>query len=279
MPELPEVETTRRGIAPHVEGHRILRVTVREARLRWPVPPEVQLATGQTLCRVERRGKYLLLRLERGTLLVHLGMSGSLRLVNSGVAPGRHEHLDIVFATDQSADKPSNREEIALRLTDPRRFGCLLWCAGDTHPLLAKLGPEPLSADFSGAGLFDRARGKRVAVKHFLMDTHVVVGVGNIYASEALFMAGIRPTRTAGRISRARYETLATAVREVLERAIRAGGTTLRDFVGGDGKPGYFAQELMVYGRGGEPCVRCATPIVCRHLGHRSAFWCPRCQR
>ncbi|MDH5526209.1 MAG: bifunctional DNA-formamidopyrimidine glycosylase/DNA-(apurinic or apyrimidinic site) lyase [Nitrospirota bacterium] len=268
MPELPEVETTRRGIEPHVAGARILRVAVREARLRWPVPPEVNRAAGQLVRRVARRAKYLLLELESGCLIVHLGMSGSLRLVAADAPPGKHDHVDLVLEGGSS-----------LRLTDPRRFGCLLWSDDGHHPLLEKLGPEPLEADFSAGYLHARSRGRRVAVKHFLMDGQVVVGVGNIYANEALFLAGIAPTRPAGRVSLARYTALAEAVRTVLARAIEAGGTTLRDFVGGDGKPGYFAQELRVYGRTGQPCPRCGTAVRGGQLGQRSAFWCPQCQR
>ena len=246
MPELPEVETTRRGIEPHVRGQRIERLVVRQPRLRWPIPVELaELLQGRTIERVERRGKYLLVPFAHGTLLIHLGMSGSLRIIETGLPVGKHDHVDIELSSGQ-----------VLRYTDPRRFGAMLWHAGDvsTHLLLAELGPEPLTDAFDGDYLFERSRGRSAPVKTFLMDSHIVVGVGNIYANEALFSAGIRPDRAAGRVSRARYVALADEVKRVLARSIKQGGTTLRDFVGGDGKPGYFRQQLNVYGRGGESC-------------------------
>ncbi len=271
MPELPEVETTRRGIAPHLEGHAVTGVTVRQRRLRWPVPKGLgRSLTGQTLSTVSRRGKYLLLRFERGSVILHLGMSGSLRIVAADTPPGKHDHLDIAFDTGRS-----------LRLTDPRRFGAVLYTRDDParHPLLADLGPEPLAAGFDGPHLHARSRGRRLAVKAFIMDSKVVVGVGNIYASEALFLAGIHPRRPAGRISAARYDTLARTIREVLAAAIRAGGTTLRDFTDSDGRPGYFARQLHVYGREGEPCPACGTPIRLEVIGQRASYFCPKCQR
>jgi formamidopyrimidine-DNA glycosylase len=271
MPELPEVETTRRGIEPHLRGHRIVRVVVRQPRLRWPVPDNLgELLVGQPVDAIHRRGKYLLIPFATGTLLLHLGMSGSLRIVAAGEPPRKHDHLDI--------EVDSGR---ALRLHDPRRFGAALWLEGEAgaHPLLAGLGPEPLTDAFDGRYLWERARGRSAPVKTFLMDNHVVVGVGNIYANEALFAAGIRPDRAAGRIALARYQRLADEVKRVLARSITQGGTTLRDFVGGDGKPGYFAQQLLVYGRGGEPCRSCGTPLVEVRLGQRSTVYCPRCQR
>ncbi|MFV0275918.1 MAG: bifunctional DNA-formamidopyrimidine glycosylase/DNA-(apurinic or apyrimidinic site) lyase [Parahaliea sp.] len=271
MPELPEVETTRRGIAPHAQGQPVREVVVREPRLRWPVPPQLPaLLAGQRIERIERRAKYLLFHTAAGTLLVHLGMSGSLRVIQGvAPAPGRHDHVDLVLAGN-----------CLLRYNDPRRFGCWLWLApGEDHPLLAALGPEPLSADFDGDRLYRRSRGRKGPVKSFIMDAHVVVGVGNIYANEALFLAGIRPERAAGRLSRARYEHLADCIKQVLTCAIDQGGTTLRDFVGGDGKPGYFAQQLLVYGRAGEPCKRCGGVLRERRLSQRSTVYCVTCQR
>ena len=271
MPELPEVETTRRGIEPHVRGQRIERLIVRQPRLRWPIPPELsELLRGKIIERVERRGKYLLVGFEHGTVLIHLGMSGSLRIIPIGQAVGKHDHVDIELGSGQ-----------ALRYTDPRRFGAMLWHEGDVsaHPLLAELGPEPLTAAFDGVYLFERSRGRGAPVKAFLMDSHIVVGVGNIYANEALFSAGIRPDRAAGRISQARYIALAEEVKRVLARSIKQGGTTLRDFVGGDGNPGYFRQQLNVYGRGDEPCLVCGTALHEIRLAQRSTVFCRQCQK
>jgi len=270
MPELPEVETTRRGVEPHCLGRAVKRVIVRERRLRWPVPDQLALAlTGQTIKAVERRAKYLLFRTEAGTLLVHLGMSGSLRIVAPDVPPGRHDHIDILLEGG-----------VCLRYHDPRRFGCLLWSApGVIHPLLFGLGPEPLSAEFDGQLLYQLSRGRKGAIKNFIMDGKVVVGVGNIYANEALFLSGIRPDRAAGRISLARYQRLADIIKQVLTSSIEQGGTTLRDFVGGDGRPGYFAQQLLVYGRAGQPCRSCYTPLRDLRLGQRSSVYCVTCQR
>ncbi|MBF7729963.1 bifunctional DNA-formamidopyrimidine glycosylase/DNA-(apurinic or apyrimidinic site) lyase [Pseudomonas sp. N040] len=270
MPELPEVETTRRGIAPYLEGVRVSRVIVRERRLRWPIPEDLDVRlSGQRFVQVLRRAKYLLLQAESGTLISHLGMSGNLRLVPCGTPAAKHEHVDIELESG-----------LALRYTDPRRFGALLWSTDPLqHELLRHLGPEPLSADFSGARLYQCSRGRSMAVKPFIMDNAVVVGVGNIYASEALFAAGIDPRRAAGSISRARYTRLADEIRRILAFAIERGGTTLRDFVGGDGQPGYFQQELFVYGRGGEPCKCCGSTLREVRLGQRSSVYCPRCQR
>lgn len=271
MPELPEVETTRRGLLSHLTGRRIVSVVIREHRLRWPVPDSLpDVLKGQRVGAVDRRAKYLLLRCETGTLIVHLGMSGSLRLVDASTRPAKHEHWDIVLSDGG-----------VLRYRDPRRFGSVHWAAGDAanHRLLRGLGPEPLSGDFTGERLYARSRGRAVAVKVFLMDARIVVGVGNIYASEALFRAGIRPDRAAGRISRQRYGGLAGAVRDVLEDALKSGGTTLRDFVGGQGQPGYFKQDLRVYGRAGRMCPRCGGVVrVCR-LGQRASYFCGSCQR
>ncbi len=271
MPELPEVETTRRGIAPHVEGRRISRVRVREGRLRQPVPPRInEWAAGQVINKVSRRGKYLLLECAAGCLLIHLGMSGSLRLLAAGSAAAKHDHVDVELAGGQ-----------CLRLRDPRRFGLLLWVEGDPalHPLLCRLGPEPLARAFSGAYLFERARGRARAAKPFIMDAMIVVGVGNIYANEALFRAAIHPLRAAGGLTPAECQRLVTEIKAVLRRAIAQGGTTLRDFVDGAGKPGYFKQQLQVYGRAGAPCVVCGGAISCERLGQRATYFCERCQR
>lgn len=269
MPELPEVETTVRGIEPFLAGRTIRDVRVREPRLRWPVSPGVQKARGERVSGVTRRAKYILVHLENGTLLIHLGMSGSLCVLGDAPVPGKHDHFDIVL------------DEYTIRFNDPRRFGAFLWWdqAPDSHPLLASLGPEPFSDPFNADYLYHRSRGRKVAAKHFVMDGKVVVGVGNIYASEALFIAGIHPTRPAGRISHARYEGLVDAIRDVLDRAIRQGGTTLRDFSGSTGAPGYFAQELLVYGRAGEPCFQCGAEIRQKVIGQRSSFYCIHCQR
>jgi formamidopyrimidine-DNA glycosylase len=271
MPELPEVETTRKGIAPYVEGKKVASVTVRQKSLRWPVPASLaKELPGQKIRQLRRRAKYLLATTDRGTLLIHLGMSGSLRVVTDGEAPRKHDHVDIVM---EGGD--------VLRFHDPRRFGCVMWLKEpvEAHPLLANLGPEPLSDAFNAAYLHATSRKRKAAVKTFIMDGRVVVGVGNIYANEALFAAGINPTRAAGSISLARYEKLVQEIKAVLARAIKVGGTTLRDFVGGDGKPGYFSQSLNVYGRGGEPCKRCGTVLTEIRLGQRSTVYCRQCQK
>ncbi len=272
MPELPEVETTRRGIEPHVRGKTVQAVIVRDPRLRWPVDPGLASAlAGQRIDAVERRAKYLLLRTGNGALILHLGMSGSLRVLPAATAPDKHDHLDIVFDDGR-----------CLRLRDPRRFGAVFWTRQpvEQHPRLRDLGPEPLDPElFTADYLHGRARGRRQAVKSFLMDSRIVVGVGNIYANEALFAAGIRPTTAAGRVSRARFARLVEAIRAVLLKAIDAGGTTLRDFLDSDGRPGYFRHQLLVYGRGGEPCSRCGTALREIRIGQRATCYCPICQR
>lgn len=271
MPELPEVETTRRGVEPHCVGRSVVQVSVREPRLRWPVPKQLAtLLRGQVITGVERRGKYLLFRTATGSLLMHLGMSGSLRVVSPDSSIGRHDHIDILM--DDGA---------CLRYHDPRRFGCLLWlpAGDDTHPLLRNLGPEPLSPEFDGQFLYRHSRGRKGPVKNFIMDAKVVVGVGNIYANEALFLSGIRPGRAAGRVSKAGCDRLAHTIKQVLTFAINHGGTTLRDFVGGDGRPGYFAQQLHVYGRGGLPCKTCGLSLRESRVGQRSSVYCVTCQR
>ncbi len=270
MPELPEVETTLRGIAPHIVGHTILECVLRTPKLRLPLEPSLcEILPGQTITKVERRAKYLLLFCDRGTMILHLGMSGSLRVLPAGSTEKKHDHVDVIFSSGQ-----------CLRFTDPRRFGLLIFTPDDPyqHKLLNHLGPEPLSDDFHGDYLYRISRGRKLAVKQFIMDQKTVVGVGNIYANEALFQAGIRPDRSAGQISRVRYKRLADAVREILHKAIAAGGTTISDFNQADGKPGYFAQQLQVYGRGGEACPACGRPIFAIRLGQRSTFFCHHCQ-
>ena len=274
MPELPEVETTLRGIRPRLEGRRIDHLLVREPRLRQPIPPETAaLVAGQTVGSLSRRSKYLLIGLDRGSLILHLGMSGSLRVVDAESPPKRHDHVDLALSDGH-----------CLRFHDPRRFGLLLWSedspelAGLRHPLLSRLGPEPLDAAFDGGHLYRLSRQRRVAVKSFLMDAAVVVGIGNIYANESLFLARIHPARACHRIGLDRYGRLVEVVRAVLQASITQGGTTLRDFVKDDGNPGYFAQSLRVYGRAGEPCVQCGTPLRQQRIGQRSSFYCPRCQ-
>lgn len=270
MPELPEVETTRRGIMAALEGHRVTAVTIYDNRLRWPVPPELAELKGQRIATVTRRGKYILIHTPAGTSLIHLGMSGSLRLAEPGSPKRTHDHVELSLDSGW-----------LLRLHDPRRFGCFLWLTTppDEHPLLAKLGPEPLEDGFDGRLLFDRSRGRSVPVKSLIMDSHVVVGVGNIYANEALFRAGIHPLRAAGRISAERYDSLASEIRSILSYAIERGGTTLRDFVNGHGEPGYFQLELDAYGRAGQACRRCCCTMKEIRLSGRSTVYCPQCQR
>ena len=264
MPELPEVETTRRGLAPHLTGRRVLAATLRRADLRWPIAREIEtLLPGRRIEAVRRRAKYLLLDTDAGSALLHLGMSGSLRVLPAATALRAHDHVDLLL-----------EDERVLRFNDPRRFGCLLWQPpGAVHPLLAGLGPEPLSDAFDGGRLFALSRGRSAPVKNFLMDQSVVVGVGNIYAAEALFAAGISPLRPAGKVSRERYVRLAAAVRRILAQAIDRGGTTLRDFISPDGAPGYFEQELSVYGRGGLPCPQCLRPLKQTVIGQRASVW------
>jgi len=275
MPELPEVEVTRKGIAPYLENRRISGAVVRCAKLRWPIPADLNtLLQGQKIHSIKRRAKYLLIECDAGTLMIHLGMSGSLRILENPLriedCPGRHDHFDLLVDGD-----------IMLRLRDPRKFGSVLWLQGDImqHPLLRNLGPEPLTGDFTGRRMHQFSRNRKTSIKAMLMDNTVVVGVGNIYANEALFQAGINPLRAIGRIGLDRYERLARNIKEVLERAIRAGGSTLRDFVGSDGNPGYFQQQYWVYGRAGLPCRNCDKIIKHIKQGQRSSFYCPACQR
>ncbi len=269
MPELPEVETTRRGIAPHLLGRRITAVRVRNPRLRWPVTAAVGRLAGRTVRAVSRRAKYLLLDCGDGHLILHLGMSGSLRILAADTPPGKHDHFDLVFG------------DTLLRLRDPRRFGAVLWTQAppETHALLARLGVEPLSAAFTAEHLHALTRGHRIAIKPFLMDASKVVGVGNIYASESLFLAAIHPRTRASKLSLARCRLLVDAVKKTLEAAIRAGGSTLRDFVGSDGSSGYFQQNYWAYDREGERCRRCDGTIRRAVMGQRSTFYCVGCQK
>ncbi|GAA5786646.1 bifunctional DNA-formamidopyrimidine glycosylase/DNA-(apurinic or apyrimidinic site) lyase [Chitiniphilus shinanonensis] len=270
MPELPEVETTRRGIAPHLERAQVTEMIVRERRLRWPIPPELPDAVvGRALLGLERRAKYLLFGFEHGTLLVHLGMTGTLRVLTEPFPAEKHDHVDIVLDNGRR-----------LRFRDPRRFGAMLWHSGppDTHPLLAALGPEPLSEAFNTDHLAQALARRQAAIKQVIMDNHVVVGVGNIYASESLFRARVDPRRNAAGLSGEEIARLVAAIRETLTDAIRAGGTTLRDFVDSDGRSGYFLLQCFVYGRTGEPCRVCGTPIQQLRQGQRATFFCPTCQ-
>lgn len=272
MPELPEVETTRRGILPYICGKTVARVMVRQPKLRWPVPPDlVQQLVGGRIVRIRRRAKYLLFELPHGVMLLHLGMSGSLRVYPDGSAPPpqKHDHVDIITA-----------DNTLLRLRDPRRFGAVLWFSGaaEEHPLLRRLGLEPLQEGFDAGYLKTAMAGRKGAVKTVLMDNKIVVGVGNIYANEALFAAGILPTRAANGLSEDECRRLVVEIRAVLQRALAAGGSSLRDFLHSDGQSGYFQQQYMVYGREGELCRQCGTPIVRQILGQRSSFYCPNCQ-
>jgi formamidopyrimidine-DNA glycosylase len=269
MPELPEVETTRRGVEPFLLGQTIHDVIVREHRLRWPVPPALAAClSGLVVREVGRRAKYLLLRFDTGTLLIHLGMSGSLRWVERDALPQKHDHLDLVLAQG------------LLRYRDPRRFGAVLWYPGpiELHPLLRGLGPEPLDSGFDGDTLYQATRGKQGAIKLLLMNNRLVVGVGNIYANESLFDAGIHPGRAGMALSRAECQRLAAAIKLSLTRSIAVGGSTLRDFVGADSRPGYFQQSYKVYGRAELPCPECGTPIAHFRQGQRSSYYCPGCQ-
>lgn len=271
MPELPEVETTVRGIEPHLLNQQIVSVTVRHPSLRWPIPNDLaELLKGQTIQRIYRRGKYIIFDTAKGHQLLHLGMSGSVRILPAGTPAEKHDHVDWLCANNK-----------LLRLNDPRRFGAVLWTSDDPsqHPLIAKLGPEPLTAAFDEQHLFSKSRGRAVSVKSFVMDSKTVVGVGNIYASESLFLAGINPKRAAGKVSAKSYAALTQAIKQTLSKAIEAGGTTLKDFTSADGKPGYFKQQLHVYGRGGEPCTECASPIQQAVLNQRMTYWCKKCQR
>ena len=270
MPELPEVETTRRGIEPYITGQTVQSVTLRQTRLRWLTPSSLKtFLPGQRIEQVTRRGKYLLLHTAVGTVIIHLGMSGSLRIATQHDVVEKHDHVDIVFSRN-----------CILRLRDPRRFGAVLWTKASplAHKLLCALGPEPISDEFDAHYLFQRSRKRQIAIKAFIMDSKVVVGVGNIYANEALFQAGIRPNTPAGRISLIRYQRLVAAIKAVLTAAIKAGGTTLRDFTNSEGNPGYFKQKLQVYGRAGAACTICGTQIKLIQQAQRATYYCTHCQ-
>ena len=272
MPELPEVEVIRCGIAPYLEGRRIASVTIRNPNLRWPVPSDLNKTLGGvTIDKVARRGKYLLLGCGKGTLILHLGMSGSLRLLSAAAAapPGKHDHADVTLDNG-----------MILRFKDPRRFGAILWTSVDAmhHPLLAQLGPEPLTEAFNGYLLYNRTRNRSASIKEVLMNSRIVAGVGNIYANEALFQAGINPMKPAGGLELMKCEKLAQAIREILTLAIEAGGSSLRDFVDTSGNPGYFQQQYWVYRQAARPCRKCGTTILQARQGQRSTFYCPQCQ-
>jgi len=270
MPELPEVETTLRGVTPHVTNKKITQLIIRQPQLRWPVTLGLsELIEGKKIKSAYRRGKYLLFSIADGHLLIHLGMSGSLRIVTASEPPLFHDHIDLQFG------------KIALRYSDPRRFGCWLWVDGnpEDYKLLKDLGPEPLTEDFHADYLWQKSRKRSKTLKEFIMDNHVVVGVGNIYANESLFMAGIKPIRKAGSLTKKEAELWVEKIRFVLQRSIDQGGTTLRDFVGGDGKPGYFQQQLLVYGRGDQACLTCAKLLKEIYLGGRSSVYCVSCQK
>ena len=275
MPELPEVETTRRGIEPHIDGQKVSDMAIRQHQLRWPIPDHLPVTLkGLSVLATKRRAKYLLIELGKrntlvGTLIIHLGMSGSLRILHAPFEqPAKHEHFDLVF------------KKLLLRFTDPRKFGACLWMpVNESLTMLDNLGPEPLDDEMDASYLFQKSRKRTLAIKTFIMDQKVVVGVGNIYASECLFLSGINPKKAAGKISKAQYSKLVAAIKEVLTKAIQDGGTTLKDFVGGDGKPGYFAQQLRVYGRKDQPCINCQKTIKQITQGQRSTFFCASCQK
>lgn len=268
MPELPEVETTRRGIEPYVCNKVISDFIIRQPKLRWPIPGQLKQLVDATVTEVARRGKYLLLETVNGTCIIHLGMSGSLRITSQDVAPEKHDHVDVIFM-----------DGTVLRLRDPRRFGAVLWAGcGELHPLLVKLGPEPLTDAFNGDYLFTRSRNRKLNIKAYIMDSHVVVGVGNIYANETLFAAGIDPRRAAGDISLTSYIKLVAEIKAVLSKAIEQGGTTLRDFVSADGQSGYFQVALKVYGRSGEVCLDCGELLTQIRQAQRSTWFCSNCQ-
>lgn len=270
MPELPEVETILNGIKPFIAEQKIKNVIVRHRGLRWPVPTDLaKQLIGHTVLAVTRRAKYLLVTFKHGTLILHLGMSGKLCVLEEKIVPQKHDHVDIVFAN------------VILRFTDPRRFGAILWTTDkiETHALLKNIGPEPLSSEFTGDVLWQRAQKKSAPIKSFIMDAHTVAGVGNIYATEALFMARIHPNKAANKVTREQYRLLAKAIKTILKKAIKKGGTTLKDFSQSNGKPGYFSIELEVYGRAGEPCVVCSTALKHIKLGQRSTVYCEQCQR
>lgn len=274
MPELPEVETTCRGISPHLVNNTVTKAIIRESRLRFPVPKNLSAAiTKQKVVSITRRAKYILINLEKGTIIVHLGMSGRLAIIDSktdaNTLPEKHDHVDLCFSNGK-----------VLRYTDPRRFGCVLWTEKNPmeHKLLAKLGPEPLENNFTADYLFTVAKNKKLPLKQLIMNANIVVGVGNIYANEALFKAGLHPKNSANKINLAHFKTLVSEIKKVLTKAIKKGGTTLKDFLAVDGKPGYFSQSLLVYGRGGEPCFTCNNALEEERIGQRTTVFCSNCQ-
>ncbi len=268
MPELPEVEVSRMGITPHMLGQTIVRFIFRTPKLRWAIPAELYSLQGCLIERITRRGKYLQIETQHATAVVHLGMSGSLRVLETDIPPGKHDHVDLVLSNGK-----------ILRYNDPRRFGAWLWCpAHQVHPLLRELGPEPLSDEFNAAYMAEKAQHKKVVVKTFIMNSHIVVGVGNIYANESLFAARIHPERAAGSLSGSEWQRLVIHIKETLRFSIQQGGTTLKDFSQVDGKPGYFAQKLQVYGKGGEPCPVCGTLLTEKKIGQRNTVFCSQCQ-
>jgi formamidopyrimidine-DNA glycosylase len=271
MPELPEVETSRRGIEPYLKNKTITAVTIRQHKLRWPIPKNLpSLIKGKKIREVCRRAKYIYLRLDNGSVIIHLGMSGSLRICTEKTPPEKHDHIDITVSNNK-----------ILRLRDPRKFGCVLWAPSgiNQHKLIKPLGPEPLEDTFDAEYLHKKANRRQCSIKALIMNSHIVVGVGNIYASEALFRAGINPKRKAGKISLARIQKLVDAIKLTLDLAIKEGGTTLRDFTGINGQPGYFAQKLLVYGRTGEKCMKCGGSVKQFTQHARSTFYCSKCQR
>lgn len=271
MPELPEVETTLRGIEPHISGQLITDVIIRNKSLRWPIPATIKKhLPGQKLNQLKRRGKYLLLFTDIGTAILHLGMSGSLRINTTNVAAEKHDHVDIIFSNGK-----------VLRYRDPRRFGCLLWTSKpvEQHRLISIMGPEPFDEQFTGDYIFAKSRKRQCNIKSFIMDGKNVTGVGNIYASEALFLAGISPGRQAGKVSKVRFQLLAAAIKKILTEAIEQGGTTLKDFTREDGQPGYFKQSLAVYDRAGQNCLKCDSTIKQKILNQRSTYYCSQCQK
>lgn len=267
MPELPEVEVSKMGISPHLVGQTVAKLTFRTPKLRWDIPQDLKKMEGQVIRNISRRAKYLLIETDVGSAIVHLGMSGSLRVLDAEIAPAKHDHVDLKLTNGK-----------VLRYNDPRRFGAWLWTEDGHHAALGAMGPEPLTEAFSADYIAAKAQGKRMAVKQFIMDNKVVVGVGNIYANESLFSARIHPTRAAGSIKRQEWVLLVDEIKQVLATAIKQGGTTLKDFAQADGKPGYFAQELQMYGKAGQPCPCCGEPIEEQKIGQRNTFFCHQCQ-
>ncbi|NIY83338.1 bifunctional DNA-formamidopyrimidine glycosylase/DNA-(apurinic or apyrimidinic site) lyase [Vibrio hepatarius] len=267
MPELPEVEVSRMGISPHLVGEKVAKLTFRTPKLRWDIPAELKQMEGQVIRSVSRRAKYLMIETDLGSAIVHLGMSGSLRVLDAEIAPSKHDHVDLKLENGK-----------VLRYNDPRRFGAWLWTENGEHTALNHMGPEPLTDAFNADYMLEKAANKRVAVKQFIMDNKVVVGVGNIYASESLFSAKLHPSKAAGQLTQEQWQKLVQEIKQVLATAIKQGGTTLKDFSQADGKPGYFAQELQVYGRAGDACLSCGNEIEELKIGQRNTFFCPHCQ-